>query len=416
MSAPVLEEVAGESVFAQEILDLIIDHLYDDTPALLVCSESSRSLTPRTRVHLFRELKANLASKKRNYTALHSLLSSSPLVASVVHKLHFQFLVPIPPRKINKKAQASKFVHPSQSPLDILKIHTILSLTPNIHTLYLRDMNIQRIPSSLTPTAPQRLSLSRLILDRVGCDSNTITHTLFQLFTPFHTIETLDFGPMESIEDYEDLEENWPRPLPLPHLQVNTLRVHRQTDEPFAPYFLRLAMVVITPNAKVPLQTLHYRMEHDADMPAFEEFLNELGSSITQLTLDVSNSWRGEMHAFSHIPDFGTKTPKLESLHLIGFTERKFSQLLSSIPKTVTKFTLSCIFPTQCAISVYFTHFSAAWHWTEVDEHFAACEHVKSVSVRFLAMNYAVRDQSDEDKDLVRKYLPKLQEKVILQL
>ncbi|KAH9952141.1 hypothetical protein B0H21DRAFT_817864 [Amylocystis lapponica] len=68
----------------QEVVDQVVDHLWDDIPTLLACSQSCCALFPATRVHLFSTIRLGDSGQYRRF---QQLLQTSPYIARLVRKL-----------------------------------------------------------------------------------------------------------------------------------------------------------------------------------------------------------------------------------------------------------------------------------------------------------------------------------------
>ncbi|KAJ6552255.1 hypothetical protein DFH09DRAFT_598051 [Mycena vulgaris] len=75
----------------QEIVDLIVDNLHDDIPALKSCSLAARTFVSSTRTHIFRKIEITPPPVGKNRQSpcqkLYKLLTSSPHIAPLVDEL-----------------------------------------------------------------------------------------------------------------------------------------------------------------------------------------------------------------------------------------------------------------------------------------------------------------------------------------
>ncbi|KAJ6586333.1 hypothetical protein DFH09DRAFT_255227 [Mycena vulgaris] len=69
----------------QELLDLVIDHLFDDLESLRVCAVVSSSFLHSSRSHLFSHLRVD---QRHTIDELHGILARSPVLAAQVGSLH----------------------------------------------------------------------------------------------------------------------------------------------------------------------------------------------------------------------------------------------------------------------------------------------------------------------------------------
>ncbi|EJF64777.1 hypothetical protein DICSQDRAFT_52376, partial [Dichomitus squalens LYAD-421 SS1] len=70
-----------------ELVDRIIDHLYNDASSLKATSLVCKTWLPRSRFHLFQGVVCDMAPPTTSVSALVSLLYGCPDVAPYVHKL-----------------------------------------------------------------------------------------------------------------------------------------------------------------------------------------------------------------------------------------------------------------------------------------------------------------------------------------
>ncbi|KAF8217639.1 hypothetical protein K438DRAFT_2006701 [Mycena galopus ATCC 62051] len=73
----------------QELVDIIVDNIYDDIPSLMYCSMAARTFVNRTRTHLFKKIQINPPGDPpfSSCQKFYQLLSSSPHIAPLVEDL-----------------------------------------------------------------------------------------------------------------------------------------------------------------------------------------------------------------------------------------------------------------------------------------------------------------------------------------
>ncbi len=169
--------VADINSLPQELVDAIVDELYDDRSALKACALVSHAFLPRCRVHLWRTL------GPINWITFQSLSKKlSPTLRRYVRAVVFA----------------------NGYPLDGSMIPS-LDTFPNLHTLHLKDPYRSYWMGLDTPPPPPRLSLSPNGITSLSFTSfihdMTGKCTLLRPFTSLKHLafETYDQGPCRSV-------------------------------------------------------------------------------------------------------------------------------------------------------------------------------------------------------------------------
>jgi hypothetical protein len=75
-------------VLPQELLDLIVDHLFDDLESLRACALVSSNFLPSSRTHIFSHLRVGRLNREHSIDELHDMLVKSPGLACRIQSLH----------------------------------------------------------------------------------------------------------------------------------------------------------------------------------------------------------------------------------------------------------------------------------------------------------------------------------------
>ncbi|PBK89166.1 hypothetical protein ARMGADRAFT_332881 [Armillaria gallica] len=81
---------AHRPVLPQELIDYVLDQLYDDHQTLIVCLRVGRPFLARARVHIFSSVHVRLEPRQNTWKRFLRLFSSSPHLAPFVHTIHLQ--------------------------------------------------------------------------------------------------------------------------------------------------------------------------------------------------------------------------------------------------------------------------------------------------------------------------------------
>ncbi|KAK0506603.1 hypothetical protein EDD18DRAFT_37494 [Armillaria luteobubalina] len=81
---------AHRAVLPQELIDHVLDQLYDDHQTLIVCLRVGRPFLARARVHIFSSVYVRLEPRRNTWKRFLRLFSSSPHLAPLVHTVHLQ--------------------------------------------------------------------------------------------------------------------------------------------------------------------------------------------------------------------------------------------------------------------------------------------------------------------------------------
>ena len=76
-------QMTAKTRLPPELVDQIIDHLWDNQKALLACSLTCRTWVPSSRLHLFRSVRVCSAA---DCTTLSALISSAPVITRCIQK------------------------------------------------------------------------------------------------------------------------------------------------------------------------------------------------------------------------------------------------------------------------------------------------------------------------------------------
>ncbi|KAH9832904.1 uncharacterized protein C8Q71DRAFT_243281 [Rhodofomes roseus] len=147
----------------QEILDQVVDHLWDDWKALIACNAASRVFVPAARTHIFRDVIVDGLSKCDRF---ERVLDGSPAAARYVRKLkvvahHFSY-----------QAGAYRNIDSSW----VAHVPDLVDRFPRLIELELNSLNwntLQLTPERTRPFLGAVSRLSRLVLSNVhfGCSS-----------------------------------------------------------------------------------------------------------------------------------------------------------------------------------------------------------------------------------------------------
>ncbi|KAK0240797.1 hypothetical protein EDD85DRAFT_378941 [Armillaria nabsnona] len=155
-------------MYPQELIDEIIDYLYDSPSALKSCSLVSHQFYPRTRVHLFREVDCDTPDDPRS-AQVFDIAHDSPELLQCIKRVQFRCLNFFLP---DHQTATVKFLHSLPSPMT-------LSLWDDSYVAEysVEECEWQHILPAFVSSAPY-LAITRLVLE--GPEWNT--------FLEFHHI------------------------------------------------------------------------------------------------------------------------------------------------------------------------------------------------------------------------------------
>ncbi|KAK0232739.1 hypothetical protein IW262DRAFT_19902 [Armillaria fumosa] len=81
---------AHRPVLPQELIDYVLDQLYDDHQTLMACLRVGRPFLARARVHIFSSVHVRLEPRRNTWKRFLRLFSSSPHLTPLVHTVHLQ--------------------------------------------------------------------------------------------------------------------------------------------------------------------------------------------------------------------------------------------------------------------------------------------------------------------------------------
>lgn len=185
-------------LFPQELVDHVIDFLWEDDSTLAACSLVSTSWTRSAQLHLFRELTFRSGD---DIIVLSDFSQSSPTLCSYVRTLYLTEHDP-----------------DNHVGLDPVLLANILAGLPHLENLHLVGLPIFPPPfasgsghSSLHKIFPKTKgsSLQSLILEDISLRGKYQLRTLHQLFQPFSYIRHLIIDSIRSEYDNEDIFPNF---------------------------------------------------------------------------------------------------------------------------------------------------------------------------------------------------------------
>lgn len=163
----------------QEIVDMLIDFLFDDHKTLADCSTVSRQWVPSTRFHLFREFRIRsfgnstiiTPRKLKSIRQVVDLMTASPWIAPAVRNLHV-----FPEHDTLKTPRCN-----------LPTLLTVLDLLHNLTSLHLEGFSLlshgDGVSYQPSPAPLETLRLSRMQVER---------HPLISLFTIFPNISMFE--------------------------------------------------------------------------------------------------------------------------------------------------------------------------------------------------------------------------------
>ncbi|KAK0207914.1 hypothetical protein DFS33DRAFT_392489 [Desarmillaria ectypa] len=77
-------------VLPQELIDCVLDQLYDDHRTLIVCMRAGRPFLARARAHIFSSVHVQLEPRRNTWKRFLSLFSSSPHLTPLVRTVHLR--------------------------------------------------------------------------------------------------------------------------------------------------------------------------------------------------------------------------------------------------------------------------------------------------------------------------------------
>lgn len=218
----------------QELSDLIIDHLYDDTDALRQCSLVCKSWEPSSTLHLFSSFSwpacniywqsvpkdgsevCTCSRHSGSFSECHDLFSSSSRISQAIR--HFRLTgLRYPDGNMSKKAETE--------PMPLTLLFSLPQLLSSLHTLQIWNLVRGQALVGALPQIPSPCKLRKLELasDVVLFDDKAV----FTILSAFHHINTVDL----SCSCEEDLDSSPIQFQVLHHLDT-TLVEHLEISWP----------------------------------------------------------------------------------------------------------------------------------------------------------------------------------------
>lgn len=157
-----------------DIIEVVVDHLYDDKPTLAACTLVSRAWLRRSRFRLFKSVTYRAPSDGSGFTPFLDFLRSSPALASLIRELILDGTIPvdIPSSTDNQEPQDRDKDHEIISHSSLIDI---LDSLPALYDLELRHVWFTR-PHTWTNDELRRfeagpvreISLRKLVLRCIG--------------------------------------------------------------------------------------------------------------------------------------------------------------------------------------------------------------------------------------------------------
>ncbi|KAJ3554128.1 hypothetical protein NM688_g3264 [Phlebia brevispora] len=167
----------GQSRLPPELIDMVIDHLYNDKVTLAQCTLVARSWLSAARMHLFRDITVFHERTPEAFGKFVSLLRS---------KLHLRVLI---------KTLCLNGYHPSdgrQGRLDATILESIVALLPALDTLLVVNCFWERDgrPSAHTPEPTHRVSLKNLYITYFSAEEES-RHAKLEILRHFSKVDQL---------------------------------------------------------------------------------------------------------------------------------------------------------------------------------------------------------------------------------
>lgn len=161
-------------VFPAEILDYIVDFLFDDKKALVSCSLASRTFLGASRLHLFRSLTINTIPFNESYnhgTILDALAIVNTDLVRLVQEVHVC-------GKLRRQGTSEDFNRLWDWRMkQAAAIPSLLQILPSIHTLRLSNMIWPSVPPSFEFSTITALNLEHGVVDAIRLAFLNTVHT-----------------------------------------------------------------------------------------------------------------------------------------------------------------------------------------------------------------------------------------------
>lgn len=268
----------------QELLDVIIDHLYDDNTALRRCTLVSRSWLQASRYHLYRTLRISDEYWHHNFVAFDNFLrnDASPGFCAEV-------------RSLTMRGDEGSYDFPQRTLLSRDLLMSILGRLPHLSVLIICDIRLQE---AQLPSLSPRFSLEKLVLSSVG-SSRDSPRNIVQLLSMFTDIGTLHANFVDSW--YEPaLSQGNTSPLG-PHsntflLKVDKLHLRGWTTINCLVDIMRRSQFVHM------LQSIDVECTDTREIVSVGDLISDAGENLSHVAIDLSLASREERGQFSSRP------------------------------------------------------------------------------------------------------------------
>ncbi|KAK0240775.1 hypothetical protein EDD85DRAFT_378419 [Armillaria nabsnona] len=208
-------------MYPQELIDEIIDYLYDSPSALKACSLVCRQFYPRTRVHLFRQVDCRTPDDPRS-TQLFDIARDSPELLQCIKRVRFGCL---------------NFFLPKHRTATVDFLHSLSA--PTTLSLYNTGQGIcgwQHILPAFVISAPY-LAITRLALKSPGC------RTFLELHRIVLSLPNVTELHIPGLSHLTELSTNDDPVVPAPPApRIRKMCVEVQGDAPALPFWEGLCL------------------------------------------------------------------------------------------------------------------------------------------------------------------------------
>lgn len=277
-----------------ELLDYIVDFLHDTEVALKSCSLVSESWIPRTRRHLFAEIKFESACTLQSWTSMFPDPSTSPGYYAKT------LSIGCPQDVIAADAEEGGWL---QAFSRVVKLNVYddvddgsdLGSTVSLVPLYGLFPVLKSLDINVSSVAPSQVS---------------------GLIYSFPLLEDVLLTAHEGMRDDDDFDK---RPTAVSPAFTGSLRLHTRKG------FLAIAGRLFPPPGVLRFWDLSLRLNNERDFGLATEFVDRCSSTVETLRLDHTprSTWTYQADLWQELTAFADRSPAGESINLSKATKLK---------------------------------------------------------------------------------------------
>ncbi|KAJ6569841.1 hypothetical protein DFH09DRAFT_1362987 [Mycena vulgaris] len=295
----------------QELIDLIVDNLHDDIPALKACSLAARTFVCSTRTHIFKKIEITPPPVGNNRQSpcqkLYKLLTSSPHIAPLVDELCIVLVGQYPAEPHATWIMAGRTLSLVLPLLDLRRLSLVENSPADWNSAGKFSMNWNKMGRALKSALADVFSSPNLESVQLRGIVVESPFQLLSLFSKATSLKGLSLSRVHFTQQWDELKP-WPDSDPW-RPQLRSLLVSDSSGETFSPCLL---------NPRIDLA-------HVKSLCAVTEWRDKIVSQTTAVEhlrlCYLSGPWAPESIALIF-------SPNLRSIHLFTIT---IFQLLSAL-------------------------------------------------------------------------------------